>query len=458
MLSLVLFFIGFLEAWFIKEDHNSFSVNYSKDKVERIDIGIFGTSHGYTAFDPRVFEKNIGVPTYNFSFTAQRLIAMSPFIDDVTTKYDFKLAVIDVCNLSSDSLPNPKAKGFQYLTFDNTRLSLSKVGNFNKVYGYDNMFEVFPTIRNHTKWKEFLDSKPTYTIPLDRDFYKGFRSYFSHSKEAWDEHVKKFKWPKKKYKVNKDGELDADQKQKYLEVISKLEKKNIDILFTSAPVYQKALKPHYWAYLFSVQKFLDSLGFELIDYNSLYDELELKKKHFRDPSHLNSNGAVIVSEHLAKYIRNNFDFKKPPKDSFDKENNRYFLIDKNKKNALYHKRFGKNSKIGSLGINGAILYKVFDDRYELVIQGRKRVLDKSRFKLSFDFPKTEARKVVDEKYLLEDQNRLVYNEKFENWIDYKGKSFHVFQFNAPFSELNNFELKVGSGNKVFKEDTLKLKP
>ena len=57
LIFLVVFFLEFSKESFIRKNLNYYAKYFADKNIEKVDIAILGTSHGYSAFDPRVFEK-----------------------------------------------------------------------------------------------------------------------------------------------------------------------------------------------------------------------------------------------------------------------------------------------------------------------------------------------------------------------------------------------------------------
>ncbi|MCL6266665.1 hypothetical protein [Flagellimonas myxillae] len=442
--------------FFIKKNLASFSQGFLEENVDHVDIGVFGTSHGYSSYDPRVLEYRLGVSAYNFSFAAQRLRTTLLYLDDVVDKYDLQLAVIDVYNSATDSILDEKQMNFQYETLDQTSLGFGKLQWHTTLYGMDNVFDVFPLIRNHQRWKEYIGEQKQYQIPLDKDFYKGYRPDFGLNREDWDMHTSMFSEGKtNKIRIDKKATLSEYQRERFLDIIEKLQKNDIQILFVSAPVYKNSLKKGYLDYLHATKKFLDSMGIHFIDYNALYKNLKLRKKHFKDPSHLNTNGGLVVSQHMSKYISENFSLDDSTDSEPNKTGNRYFLLN-DQKDIIYKRNFKKAYMRDSVGIKNIFLYNVFKDRYELIVEGNRKKLQNSRLRFRFKIPEKDQHKSIDIDNLANSNTRQVYRNNFTNWIEFENRGFHILQFNAPYDQIDEVELTLNSNQKIFRVDSLLL--
>src|SRR5690606_25633558 len=190
LVKLLLFFFLILTlfSWassvFTKGDINSFK-GRELNESNNIELAFFGSSRALCTYDPRVFENGLGKRAYNYGFGSQRLFTGMPMMESRLSN-EVKLGVVDIFSASVPELSfEENVNNFQYNTIDNTENSLQKLLTFVQIYGFENIFEIFPVVRNHALWDELL-LKPEYVLKENIDYYKGFRSELSFNKTRWN--------------------------------------------------------------------------------------------------------------------------------------------------------------------------------------------------------------------------------------------------------------------------------
>lgn len=70
------------------------ALEYERDQP--FDIAVFGSSHAYRGYDPRIFERNIRKSIFNFGSSAQSIPNSFHYIKHETEKADYDLVILDL--------------------------------------------------------------------------------------------------------------------------------------------------------------------------------------------------------------------------------------------------------------------------------------------------------------------------------------------------------------------------
>lgn len=428
-----------------------------------VDIVFFGTSHGQCSYDPRVFENELNVNVFNYGLGNQRLISCMPMINEIINEQKIKIGIVDIFELGVKKIPPKPAKdmSYQYQTLDNVDLSLDKIKTHNKIYGKKNLLDIFPMVRNHSIWyKRVFQTK--YFLESQDDYYKGFWTKISFDEKRW----KKSKENKKEYypqKIVEKYKLTKKQKSDINEIVDLFKNKNIPLLFVSGPIHRRYMNNKFYTYQKRIKEYLKEINVPYIDYNDLWDELNLHQYDFRDITHLNTGGALKVSQHLAKYIKKQYNINSD--DFINKEflfANRYSVLENpNEENTIAYKKIEYTKIKNQTGVDEIIIYKDNYERLEILLVGKK--LKDISIKVEYDLQNFMDRNVAKEirkkikkgKYTLKE---FLPNKKkggLYNGYNFKGKEFKAIIVDCPFMEISNLNILIGK--RMPKTSILKIK-
>lgn len=463
---LVLGLIAFSGRLFLNKE-NLQSIKSKEHIYESEMIAFFGSSHAYTAFDPRVFENEVGVSAFNYGAPVQNLMVTLPVVEDAISKRNIRLGVIDIFYSTIMEPPlNERAASFQYNTLDYMDISLDKIEVHNNIYGRKNILNIFPAIREHALWKERF-FQPGFVLQTDDDYSKGFKTQTYFEKKSWVKSTRG-KGVFTAHQIIQKQKLSNRQKQFIDNVIRLFEENNVPLVFVSAPIHRKYMTNKYFTYLQLIKSHLMGKGVAFIDYNDLWDELNLHLYDFADISHLNSSGALKVSSHLANYINENYESLEDIRPAKSKKliANRYYHIDTGFKYAIRHNRIYNDSIGDNTGLKEIAVFKDAYERLEIVMLGDN--IKDIQFKIEYKMPLYETRnippavskKVIENKYTQKTfLSDLKQNSSYSGF-KYKGKEFKVVMADCPFTEISDLKIFVGNSNhqtQVLKIDQLELK-
>lgn len=306
----VLFFGTFyyLNKAFSSEHHYVNTIEDFKklSKETNIDLVFYGSSHSYTAYNPAVFNKICNTVSYNLGSDGLRMCFTDLILEESLKFTKPKLIVLEVYDASLTLPKTDKAKGYQLRALDVIpNYSIAKWKKISEVYGEDDYLSIaFPLIRNHDKWNEVNYINVSRRQELDSSkqlFYNGFIGSKKTIKE-----VGKFK-DFKIQRIIKDttkSQLGRVAKKSIQEFLYKAKANGSKVLVISSPDLRVPFKKN--NYFFSeLEALLEKNDTPFLNLNDHYQEMDLEVKDFRDPGHLNINGANKASVFLANYIKEN---------------------------------------------------------------------------------------------------------------------------------------------------------
>ncbi|MDR0979395.1 MAG: hypothetical protein LBL91_05705 [Lachnospiraceae bacterium] len=268
---------------------------FYNEKEDTLDIISIGSSHMFCTINPSILWNNYGITSYNFGGPGQAIWTSYHYMLEALKTQEPKLMIIDVFSIvvinSSDYVGH---EGNVRSNIDNMKISINKFNAIeNSVKKEDREAYYINFMKYHSGWKKI--EKSDFNIDKDIDLYKGYNMIANRKK------------------INKNDvsaikeltELSNKNKEYLYKVINLAKEKNIELLFVSAP-YQITENDQKIAN--SVYSILEEENISYIDYNLLYDEVELDfEKDFRDNGHLNAYGATKLTNHLGNYIETHYD-------------------------------------------------------------------------------------------------------------------------------------------------------
>ncbi|WP_179317153.1 hypothetical protein [Winogradskyella undariae] len=436
----VLFFLGFfllliikLSDYFIERKIDYFTFDQYKKIDKNIDIAIFGSSHAYATYDPRILEVKTGLTAFNYGSALQNTNTTEFLIKNIINENSLKLIVVDIFSESiKEIIPeNNFNRNFQVNVLDNYGFSLNKIRTFKNI-GEPKIINTIPLFRNHSKWKTLFTNKD-YSLSEDVDYYNGFHTSFAYDEKIWKKHEAGLK--KNKYKDNIRKSLNDKEKAGLKKLLTIAKTKNIPILFVCSPFFQEIRGKQTISYQKLIKDFLVENKADYIDFNEYWESLKLNKWHFVDPDHLNSKGALKVSSLLADYILKNYinvirkEVKKVSK------NNRYLIINNRNESGNIKKIEIKDSTINNkLYVERVYFYKVFSNRYEILIEGKKNELKTLNTCLEYKTQKGGVNSSV---------NIVKKCKWLHGYLEYENNNYLTYQVDLDLKKIKDFKIFIG---------------
>ncbi|WP_432412269.1 hypothetical protein [Rasiella sp. SM2506] len=457
LITLVGFILQEVDAYFIKDSFYRDSIRTFQSSDRNFDIVFFGSSHSYSTFNPAVIENELNVTAINLGSSAQKLIATQVVADMVLKKNRPDLAVINVFALSFNEEKNEGFTSSNLLAIDFLPQSFSKSSFILNTFPANEWPMAFSeTIRNHTEWPESKKPSKTFNYNNDHNHYKGFLT----SNSTFDDGT--FLKFEKKYKAqNKRFDTLPDIAKKRIDDIADLFKNNnVPVLFINAPSYVYDVSPSHNSYAKSIKSYLTEKGHNFLEFNEVKEEIGITRRHYRNPNHLNTRGAILASTYLSAYIKDSLHIPLT-KTPINLSGNPYYQSNP-KNNSLFYKDLDSVTEKKLFGITDAKLYKTGEETYNVLFSLSADTIGSQPFRLEHEVTLEELNQYGEQKiFQNRNKTKIVYYGDFSNIdvLTYQNKSFVVFSFKSPLKQFRNLSFHAGDkrGTTVFSIDTLSVK-
>jgi len=312
---------------FIYKDFYFFEKTIKEYKTypKNIDIAILGNSHAHQSYDVRIIESKLGLSSFNFGNSAQNLETTKVILNNIIKEHNLKLIILDVLKMNIKEIDNENNKKLQLKTLDHLPITFKRVEQTNYIFGVsETPYALSPFLRNHYDFNKItrLNYTREYKIGNKNEFYMGFKvPTRSFGDKVWKKFTKKFK---KKSPTNNFKDISSKEKKRILYFIEVAEENNIPILFVNSPTYVNDYYKEYKKTTSFTKRYVEALGKNFLDFDYLRKNKTLTKEDFADPNHLNTLGAIKVTDSLVNFIKNTYSFKIEQKPNFLK--NKYFLF------------------------------------------------------------------------------------------------------------------------------------
>lgn len=286
---------------------------------ENIDVLFVGSSHCYRSFVPAIFDKELGVNTFNAGTSAQSLDGSYMIIKEAARYNDLKHIYLELYyNIAYAKYKERTDLTQTYIISDYMKPSIDKVKyliNASTKEHYPNSFIIGR--RNWSKFfeadyiKDLLIKKETddyknyeYTyITNDAEWYGG-KGYCANSNTIEN-------WNYFSHKGWNNIELDKfseDWFKSLQDIIKFCDKNGISLTFVSAPMsnYLTAGSENYDDYVELIREITKDTNVDYYDFNLCKEQyLPNTSSLFKDADHLNHHGAEIFSHLFASFINGN---------------------------------------------------------------------------------------------------------------------------------------------------------
>lgn len=295
-------------------DRKTFNfINFSN---KNIDILFLGTSHSYSTFNTRLIDNKLKIDSVSLASDSQPIEASYYLLKEFYKKHEANLVIFELYSLASNNIVNKDSENGNYYNVINSfPIGVNKYEAL-KISTNSPVDYLIPVLKYHATWKN-INQIVKNVIALFPPPYKGSVTYWRNTNS---ENLKYENIPNKNFTIN-------PIKLKYLEKIQKLAyENNSQILFVIAPVLKNSNNIE----VFSLKEKLEKMNINVLDFNNL----NLSKEYFLDNGHLNTKGAIKVSENLTEFLKN-YKFKS---DNFKANDNydEFYLYNNNLNKVIFN--------------------------------------------------------------------------------------------------------------------------
>lgn len=270
---------------------------FYNEEVNKFDVIGFGSSHMYCTVNPLTIWKNTGIPTYLLTSQQQPTSATYYYIKEALKTQSPKVVLVETYMFTLPPIKNDE--GVFHDAVDFLKPSKNKIDLINAMVPKSERISYYiPFLKYHTRWEELQEQDFNNNYLEKKDWLKGY--VFLKNAEV----------------INIDSSVNNYNKRlpipeenlKYLNKIVELSKEeNFKLVLIASP-YGVSLEQQ--GVLNSIQDFSEENGIDFINFNNLFDELNLDSKtDFYDLGHTNVYGAEKVSKYLSEYLQNKYALK-----------------------------------------------------------------------------------------------------------------------------------------------------
>jgi hypothetical protein len=287
--------------------------DFYKMKKNSIDVMFMGSSYARFAFDPRIFDKELGINSFNFSTPLQSpLVGYFSLLEALKTQKP-KLLVYEtnwkMFGVTDNNMPafysyDNLKDGFLKLRLMRALFGEKELSNFflqkiSNTYRYrGNLYVIFDDISK--KLKEIKNGKKEEAVKQPQsDYQYSNKGYFYSQKEvdlgkiAFDKIDQSFEWQEK-------------QLLYFQKILDLCKANNIKVLMVTAPWPKPIIDTFkkYYQYSDYFKKLAGENNLEYIDFNKINKEKQfVTDDFFMDTGHLNYKGTQAVDVKLLPVIK-----------------------------------------------------------------------------------------------------------------------------------------------------------
>lgn len=304
------FFLMLIFSQLVRPDGGKVSDN-THDKVEgfyaleknSLDVLFLGTSHAYYAFNPAVLWKETGLTSYIFAGQCQPIEVTFHFLIEALKTQRPQLVVLDLFALGEQANKCLTKETYR-VNIQNMEFSKNKFDAYQLIKDEDPLTNMFDIILYKNKLKT-----------IDNNFLKPFEKEFNST----------FGYTLNYTLVNKPYSKDFDEDGKKKEVdkvkfeylkkiINVLNENKIPLLLVKTPYYIDQIDYEIYN---SIWEYAKSQNIATIDFNEKVEEMGFDYNQDCDSWHTNATGSLKVTNYLANYIHENYNFKGTRIENYD---------------------------------------------------------------------------------------------------------------------------------------------
>lgn len=293
------------------------------EKKNTLDTVFLGGSSCYRFISSPLIWKDNGITSYVFGTAAQPFETTPALITEAKKSQNPSLYVLEIRSLISHDMDiknkkvNPLAvTHYMRLVTDNLRYSVNRMKLVSDVVtDKDKLDWYFDIIRYHTDWKNLHRSSFKLMFYNEESPIEGARtiSVLQPLKE----------WDPTSYSGQKIA-LEKGSEKTLRTVLDFCKKQKLNVLFVSTPFLENQLSISEENYAADIIK---SYGFKYLNCNYYYKDIGIDySTDFYNDRHVNTLGAIKVTNFLSKYIADNFTFSAKHTDSTVAEWNKAYKV------------------------------------------------------------------------------------------------------------------------------------
>ncbi len=284
---------------------------YEKAQSENIDILMIGSSQSFRGIDPRIFEDQLDMTSFNLSNSAQVISQTYYALEEALRHTEPEIVILETYFINQSKLIDDRWY-FAYEEVSAMKSGLPKIRYVFDLFTPTTYLDaLFPALREHANWSDekTLEDNEIYLktrVSIEKDYMA--EGYVDDSSALSGDNL--IAYSELAYH-EQDFNMTPEAFSYMKKIAALLSEKDIDLLLVKTAMprvhTEKTNESDRHAML---QQTADELELTFIDFNELYDELGFNNLCFRDEfnltnHHLNTKGAQITTQYLVDYLKNN---------------------------------------------------------------------------------------------------------------------------------------------------------
>lgn len=349
------------QKWSYEEDNaaTQIATGFYEEEDNSLDVVYFGLSTMRNGISPLVIWNTYGITGYSRASSIQSPLISYYLLEETLLTQKPKVVVVEASPLVQSLAENVNDydanEGKIHEALDNMRISGIKRKMAQDISEKSSLTIgelLFPLYRYHDRWQSLTKADFQGFFDSKRYAYKGNYPALS---------VTNIELPNDYMKRNKNVELLSEESAFYVTRMAELCKKNeIEMILLCMPTVTSSYSKNE-----VIQQYADSIGVKYIDLNipEIQSEMgfSLKGNYIDSGSHLNINGAKIVSEYIGYYLSTNYLFE-------DKRENQNYVL-WNKDYRLYEYEM-ENFEVTKTSAFFKTVDNSHKERYILIFSGK----------------------------------------------------------------------------------------
>lgn len=289
-----------------------YNANFDKLKIyyqypkNTFDLIFYGNSHNDHAYIPMIFNETLQCDSINLAVAGGRLEQAYFIMKETLKDHQPKVMVLEAFAMTPYDI-NEYVPHLIHHSFDTMHFSKNKIDaiKYNVPNG-DKLEFYLPLLTYHLRWKEedfIKDTLMNFTSPYQINPYYGARllMIMKYKVENDPLHLQSIYTEEKLILPNERMEM--------FENIAKLCQENdVQLIVVGSPYITQSNLPseEIHMYLNGIEQLAKDYSIDIIDLNTIADEIEIYKGDLSDDGHLNISGATKASQYLSNYIREKY--------------------------------------------------------------------------------------------------------------------------------------------------------
>lgn len=303
ILFLIVFSIIFVRVSYVfrplSENRENIVGYYAEDK-DTLDVIFIGGSSTFVFWAPYEAWNDYGMVSYDLAANSMSPALLKGFVEEALKTQTPELLVIDLRALDVRDVH----EGFytesyirnltDALKYSSTRSSAIRYAlEYEQPEYTRDIAEYFDLCMYHSNWQSLDEDNFRYAGNNVKHDFRGFgivdvgyHKYFDRNDYSY---------------VTEELPLSEDTEQILRELLDYCRDKELNVLFTLNPFYQDSEETK--ARYNYVERIVEEYGYDFIDANDYYDEMEIDFSHdFYNRDHVNIYGALKFTKFLGSYI------------------------------------------------------------------------------------------------------------------------------------------------------------